>query len=442
MSGQSAVLSGVTAGRDEASKEAEGSETGPFENGAQGSASQLLHADAQLVEPQLANQQSSLPSDAAQFAAGQRLSAGGVNHLGAVNDQQSLSAVEFHASGGLAGHADPSHSEIGLSSGTGLPNVSADLAAMLGLQHLQSGVRDALFDFEPDTHLVSEEIHYSKGDLALCFLVNRRTRAMRIIDFRSGSQNQKAELIKTVAAAEGIERAFVVVEREESALWSRMGFQKEGSIPGFYKRSDAYILGRSFEDRSVLESGTRIRSLANNAKPGSDRGERAYQAGRRLVRAKAPETLPKVKVALAKEKDIAKATNLAQRTGRALTEFEHFGRDVEEQRWLCTARGGFSLLVGLEENPCFDNAYLDLLAAPRGEKEIWLTAAALQNLGDEMLEAGIVSAFSITPASSVELTAAFVLAGYRRTCRLPEHLVLNGQRVDAFLWSRRLAEVK
>ena len=81
---------------------------------------------------------------------------------------------------------------------------------------------------------------------------------------------------------------------------------------------------------------------------------------------------------------------MAHSTGRALTGFEPFGRDVEQIPWLCTARGGFSLLVSLEANPCFDNAYLDLLTAPRGEKEIWLTASALLKLGEHLLSQGLV----------------------------------------------------
>ena len=180
--------------------------------------------------------------------------------------------------------------------------------------------------------------------------------------------------------------------------------------------------------------------MHSSKKAGVDRSERAYAAGRRLVRNKSPETLPKVKVATAREKDINKAVELAERTGRFLTRFEPFGRGAEQSLSLCTARGGFSLLVGVESQPCFDNAYIDLLSAPRGEKEVWLTASALRNLGEQLLSSGIVSAFSITPVASVELTAAMVSAGFRKTGRLEGHMIVQGEPVDAFLWSRKLAE--
>lgn len=286
----------------------------------------------------------------------------------------------------------------------------------------------------------SEEIQVSRGEVSLCLVLNRRTRTMRVIDFRAGPQAHKLDLMREVAQREGMRRAFAVVEREESSTWSKMGFAKEGSIPGFYKRSDAYLMGMSFEDIEPMQSGTRIRIQAVPASGANDRAERAYQAGRKLMRNRAPETMPKVKVAQAREQDIEKAFANAIKTGRALTGLEAFGRDVEKQHFLCTARGGFSLLVGVEAQLCFDNAFIEPLCAPRGDKETWLTAAALGLIGEQLLQQGIVSAFAVTPAESVELVGAMVTAGFRRTGRLKDHMTVQGQKVDAFLWSRRLAE--
>lgn len=290
-----------------------------------------------------------------------------------------------------------------------------------------------------------EQVTVTKGEVSLCLLLNRRTRTMRIIDFRAGPQSSKFDCIREVAAREGIERAYTVVERDESTTWTKMGFDKEGSIPGFYKRSDAYILGMDMESTAPRESGTRIRirkdkEVEEEFPMGSDRGERAYQAGRRLVRNRAPESLPKVNVALARPQDREKAFSNALSSGRALTGLEDFGRDVEKTEMLCTARGGFSLLVGVEEQPCFDNAFLEALCAPRGDKETWLTASALRKICDELAAREIVSVFSVSPSESVELSAAWLSAGFRRTGRLPGHLMVHGQRTEAFLWSRRLTD--
>jgi len=285
----------------------------------------------------------------------------------------------------------------------------------------------------------SEQIEISRGEVSLCLILNRRTRSMRIIDFRAGVQANKFDLIREAAHKEGINRAYTVLEREESNTWGKMGFSKEGSIPGFYKRSDAYILGMEFEAPEPQQSGTRIKIPTSSANV-ADRAERSYQAGRRLMRNRAPEVLPKVKVAEARPQDIDKAFTNAEKMNRALTGLEPFGRDVDKVEYLCTARGGFSLLVGVEAQPCFDNAFIEPLCAPRGDKETWLTAAALRQIGERLVEQGIVSAFATTPAESVELTAAMVTAGFRRTGRLPNHMMVRGERADAFLWSRRLAD--
>lgn len=288
----------------------------------------------------------------------------------------------------------------------------------------------------------NNEVQVQRGDIALCFLINRSSRSMRVIDFRAGSQPRKAETVIEVAEREGIDRVYTVVEREEATTWARMGFEKEAVLPGFYKRSDGHVLGMAVESRHEQESGTRIRvrSDASDKENPNDRGERAYQAGRKMAKAKVPTELPRVKVAEARPQDVEKALETAIRTGRDLTRFESFGRGTDRASYLCTARGGFALLVGVEIQACFDNACLELLVAPRGDKEMWLTVSGLEQVAALLTAQGLVSAFAISPVDSVELIAALAAAGFRRTGRLANHLVVRGSRTDAFVWSRKLAE--
>jgi hypothetical protein len=171
-----------------------------------------------------------------------------------------------------------------------------------------------------------------------------------------------------------------------------------------------------------------------------DRGERAYQAGRRLAKANTQNVSSKVKIVAARPRDIEKSLEHAQNTSRSLTGMEHFGRGSQRDYVLCTARGGYSLLVGIEQQPCFDNALVEVLCAPRGDKEAWLMAASLDKICETLKAQKVCSVFAIAPAESVELSAVWVSAGFRRTGRLIRHQVLQGRRVDAFVWSRRLAE--
>jgi hypothetical protein len=147
-----------------------------------------------------------------------------------------------------------------------------------------------------------------------------------------------------------------------------------------------------------------------------------------------------VRVQLAREVDVKRALTAAARSGRALTAFEPFGRDVERISFACTARGGFSLMASVETQPCFNNAFLELLTGPRTEKEALLTASAIRCLCAELLQREIVCCFALSPTSDVELGAAYVMNGFRRTGLLHRHLLIGKERVDAFLWSRKLSQ--
>src|SRR5260221_4232248 len=88
-----------------------------------------------------------------------------------------------------------------------------------------------------------EEILFENAKVSLCLLLNRSARTLRIFDFRAGADPTKRGYVFSIAQREGVERVYTVVERDEIGAWQRLGFQREGVIPGFFKRSDAYVLG-------------------------------------------------------------------------------------------------------------------------------------------------------------------------------------------------------
>lgn len=286
---------------------------------------------------------------------------------------------------------------------------------------------------------VSDEILFHNDGVSLCLLVNRRQRSLRIVDFRSGPHPAKRVFVMSLARREGVDRVYTLVERDECSTWTRLGFHREGSIPGFYKRSDAFLLGAVVSgpsDDDVEESGLRPAFVDDGASPDA---ERLYQSARKLAKEREDVSSPQVKVQPAREADVKKALAAAQRSGRALTQFEPFGRDVERLYFVCTARGGFSLMMSVETQPCFNNAFIELLTSPRTEKEAALVTAALRKLCDELFERGIVGCFGLTPAEDLELGAAYLNNGFRRTGTLSQHILLGDRRVDALLWSRKLA---
>ncbi len=285
----------------------------------------------------------------------------------------------------------------------------------------------------------TDEIFFQNDGVSLCLLVNRRQKTLRVVDFRSGPHPAKRIFVMSLARREGVERVYTLVERDECSTWTRLGFHREGTIPGFYKRSDAFLLGALVPrdtDDDAEQSGLRMAVTDSAVTPDADK---LYQAVRKVAKDREGASSPQVKVQLARDADVKKSLAAAHRAGRALTGFEPFGRDVERLYFACTARGGFSLMASVETQPCFNNAFIELLTAPRTEKEAALTTAAVRKLCDELFERGIVGCFALSPVDDTDLGAAYVENGFRRTGALAQHMRIGGERADAFLWSRKLA---
>ena len=296
-----------------------------------------------------------------------------------------------------------------------------------------------------------EEMFVQNDTVSLCLLLNRRAKTMRVIDFRAGPSHAKRLFVLRLAKREGIEKVYTLVERDEVSTWVKLGFAKEANIAGFYKRSDAFILGCSV-DASASESDLRVPiGLEEDDDPTPDAPSAAHDfAEKTLVHAKkhakelgegTTRSLPLTKVAAVRETDaiLKKAIEKAVKSGRALTAFEAFGRDVERRFFHLTSRGGFELVASTESQSCFGNAFLELLTGPKTEAERLATVAALRALCDKLLAEGVVSCFAVAPSDDVALATAFVFNGFRRTGLLQNHITVGGVRKDAIVWSRKLA---
>ena len=301
-----------------------------------------------------------------------------------------------------------------------------------------------------------EEIFFQNEAVSLCLLVNRRMRTMRVVDFRAGPTNAKRLFVIQLAQREGVEKVYTLVERDECATWVKLGFAKEGNIPGFYKRSDAFLLGctvpppgraKALERAPVddVPSQSEVRLTAAEPAtgpapmtPAQERMERTILTAKKHLK-DFDKPVPHAKVAQIAEADARKAVAVALRNGRALTAFEPFGRDAERRYFVATARGGFELHASTESQACFGNAYLELLQSPKNEAEKLATIGALKAFCDRLLGEGVVSCFSLAPSDDLSLATAYLHNGFRRTGLLHEHLVVGGQRKDAILWSRKLA---
>lgn len=293
-----------------------------------------------------------------------------------------------------------------------------------------------------------EEMFVQNDTVSLCLLLNRRAKTMRVIDFRAGPSHAKRLFVLKLAKREGIEKVYTLVERDEVSTWIKLGFAKEANIAGFYKRSDAFILGCSV-DSSALQSDLHVPiGLEEDEDPvpaepsaAHDFAEKTLVHAKKHVKELADRPLPATKIATVRETDAAvkKTIERAIRTGRALTAFEAFGRDVERRFFHLTSRGGFELVASTESQSCFGNAFLELLTGPKTEAERLATISALRTVCDKLLAEGVVSCFAMSPSDDVALATAFVFNGFRRTGLLQNHVTVGGARKDAIVWSRKLA---
>jgi len=300
-----------------------------------------------------------------------------------------------------------------------------------------------------------DELFIQNEAVSLCLLVNRRARTMRVVDFRAGASTAKRQFVQSLAQREGVQKIYTLVERDEVQTWLKLGFSKEGNIPGFYKRSDAFLLGSPVEsnrpqrddqksrDEPPVESETRLVAAqpigAGQALTAAqERMERTLAAAKRAVRDMTEKSV-QARVANLDEQDARKAVAAALRSGRALTAFESFGRDVERRYVLVSTRGGLEFVASTESQACFCNAYLELLQSPRSDSEKAATVGGLRALCDRLLSEEVVSCFSLAPSDDVALAIAFLYNGFRRTGLLVNHLATAGRRKDAILWSRKLA---
>jgi hypothetical protein len=320
-----------------------------------------------------------------------------------------------------------------------------------------------------------EETFFQNEQVSVCLLVHRRARTVRVVDFRAGPSLAKRQLVLSFAEREGLEKVYTLVERDEVATWVKLGFTREGNVPGFYKRSDAFFVGcvapssrgsaalrepRQSEVRLAVarpprepeESLDLTEEEPRVESPAHQRMERTLVLAKKHAKALAAETAAgrrssgAVKLAPLSEADARKKVAAALKAGTALTGFEPFGRDVARTHYALAGRaaGSAEVVASVETQSCFGSALLELLTGPVTEKERDTTIVALRTLLAKLVADDMGTVFAFVPSDDVLLATAYVANGFRRTGLLEEHLVARGPgaakagRKDAILFTRKL----
>jgi hypothetical protein len=277
---------------------------------------------------------------------------------------------------------------------------------------------------------IVEELHFKSDSAFLCLLLNRRVGFIRVIDFRSGALPAKRLFIQSVAKREGVEKVITLVEKDEVSSWTRVGFVREGTIPGFYKRSDGHLCGCLINERTASIEVT---------EDGLKRAERTVTHGKKNAR-EVPDDLAAVVDVVEVEDSVAlKARDEAWRKGRGLNAFDEFGRDAERVFVEATAKRGKPNYVSVEFQDCFGHSLFEVMRAPEDDLDVLALTGGLRKLADDLTARGIVSGFAFAPSDDIGLATAYLAAGFRKTGLLAGGIMTGGERKDAILWTRKLA---
>src|SRR5689334_541400 len=160
-----------------------------------------------------------------------------------------------------------------------------------------------------NTTTTIDELSFNNDAVSLCMLVNRRHQTVRVIDFRAGATLAKRNFVLATARREGIEKVFVLVERDEVNTWTRLGFRREGNILSFQRRSDAGIRGAAVAaggamrpDRAYNEDADD--KVDDDPNPALDLADKTVDKPRRLFKETSDKPVPPTKVATIK-RDVA-----------------------------------------------------------------------------------------------------------------------------------------
>ncbi len=276
---------------------------------------------------------------------------------------------------------------------------------------------------------IVEEMYFRSDSAYLCVILNRRTDFVRVIDFRAGALPAKRLYIQSVAKQEGVHKVITLVEKDEVSSWTKVGFVREGTIPGFYKRSDGHLCGCVISEKTAS---------AEVDDAGQKLADRTINAGKRISK-DIPEAFRGATVTEVDDDDAFKARDTAWKKGEGLGAFDVFGRDAERAYYECAYKKARPNYLMSEYQDCFGHSLIEILRSPSDDDEIRALVAGLRQIGDELTERGIVSAFAFGPSDDEMLAATYLAAGYRKTGLLASGIKVGAERRDAILWTRKLA---
>ena len=311
-------------------------------------------------------------------------------------------------------------------------------------------------------------------DIFCSLLFDYANRTLRVVDFRGGNFQSKHVYLESVLMKEGMRKIFTLIERDDMNGWQRVGYHREGAIPGYYKRSDAYVMARIYdqdfdtkepqgeeipENKTLLvdmktvgkklsetkDPSLKVEPLSDedvfktvdaelvrvDGKPAKTKTTKVAAKSTKSKPPKAPQKAVKGK------KKINDTTPLAIGSGDLV--FPQFSREVEYFYYhIQNRRTKQSNIVTTEYQDCFGNAKVHFVFDPETKADQNLAKAGLNAAIDQLAETGAVSIFATAPVDQVKTNEVFAAAGFRNTGWLTNQLLTPSGPIDVVLWTKKL----
>jgi hypothetical protein len=297
-------------------------------------------------------------------------------------------------------------------------------------------------------------------DIFCSLLFDHDNRTLRVVDFRGGNFQTKHAYLEKVLTTEGMRKIFTLIERDDMHGWQRVGYQREGGIPGYYKRSDAYIMSKIYDtdyDGSKVMTDesperktflTDVKTLAKEIAEGHITGIKgdivseveAYDlliAELKRVESKAGAAR-KAKGQAGPAKGRSRKGSAADLTP-SLPFFRQFSREVEYYHFVVQNRRTRQVNVfGAEYQDCFGNAKVDVYFSPQAKPDQLLAREGLNAFVERLALFGAVTVFALVRQGDLAMNALFMGTGFRNTGWLTRQTVTSQGYADQILWTRKL----
>ncbi len=296
-------------------------------------------------------------------------------------------------------------------------------------------------------------------DIFCSLLFDLTNRTLRVVDFRGGNFQSKHAYLESILAKEGMRKIFTLIERDDMTGWQRVGYHREGAIPGYYKRSDAYIMSRiydtDFDQKMSIVDDLSEKNALNDIKMSSKKLsdskdsnikvdpisdiEAAQVISSESIRrdSKPSKSNAGKKAAVKTVKDPVPSIDEEIKIDGLV--FPQFSREVEYFHFLIENRRTKQCnVLSTEYQDCFGNAKVHFCLPIESKSDQNLAKAGLQQAIEQMFVMGAVSIFATVPVDDTKSNEVFASSSFRNSGRMNRQLLMPGGPLDVVLWTRKL----